>query len=273
MFARSRQAGRATAFALSILLWSASVSVASAHDSWLHAIEPVQPDGPVIVGLNSGMGFPALEQAVQADRLASASLACPGAPRAAIGPAEESGALRLAVRCAAPGLAVVDVALAPRTLTLSDDQVDHYLEEIAAGAEIRERWAAQSGRTPWEETYAKSARLALVIGDAPDARAWTEALGRRDELLPVTPWPAVRAAGGFALRLLADGRPVQGVAIGMRAAGVAQSTFAVTDADGTARFTLGSAGPVLFHSTQLAPAPDGKWHSRFVTLAFEIAPR
>lgn len=273
MFAKSRQADRATAFALSILLWSASASVASAHDSWLHAIEPAQPDGTLIVGLNSGMGFPALDQAVQADRLADASLACPGAPRAAIDPAAKRGALRLAVRCAAPGLAVVDVAIAPRTLTLRDDQVEHYLDEIAAGAAIRERWAAQRGRTPWEETYSKSARLALVLGDARDARTWTEALGRDDELLPVTPWSAVRAAGGFALRLLADGRPVQGVAIGMRAAGAAQSIFAVTDADGTARFSLGSAGPVLFHATQLEPAPDGKWRSRFVTLAFEIAPR
>jgi uncharacterized GH25 family protein len=250
----------------SLLAWG----VASAHESWLHAASArVAPGDVLLVGLNSGMAFPTLDHAVQRDRLDAAAIDCPGAPRAALRPDGDEATLRFALRCASQGIARLDVVLKPRNLTLRDAQIDEYLDEIGADAALRAQATAQRGKVPWTETYTKTARLVVAVGEGGSDDAWRTAAGSGDELVALTPWAALRAGEALAVRLLHDGQPVAGVAVGLRSAGETHSRFATTDADGVARFDAVRGGATLLHAVQLAADGDGNWRSRFVTLAYE----
>jgi hypothetical protein len=185
--------------------------------------------------------------------------------------AADSTSLRFEVRCANAGIAMVDVALQPRTLELRDDQVAEYLDEIGADVALRARWAEQRGKSPWVETYTKFARLGLAIGDAADDAGWRAASGRGDELVAQTAWSALRGGADLEVVLLHDGQPVGGIPVGLRTAGRKAAVFATTDAEGRVRFGAPGTGPVLLHATRLEAGQGGVWRSRFVTLAFEIA--
>lgn len=259
--------------ALAVLALGTSATVA-AHESWLHAASwRIAPGEALPVGLNSGMAFPRLDHAVQRDRLDSATLGCPGAKDVALQPSGDDPALRLDLRCAEPGLAWLDVVLAPRTLTLRDEQVDEYLDEIGADATLRAQAAAQRGKVAWIETYTKTARLVVAVGEGGSDARWLEPSGVGDELVALTPWDALHDGGALAVRLLRDGQPVPGAAVGLRSAGEPRSRFATTDADGVVRFDGVRAGATLLHATVLAADGDGRWRSRFVTLAFETPTR
>jgi hypothetical protein len=241
----------------------------SAHESWLHAAAArIAPGETLQVGLDSGMAFPQLDHAVQRDRLAAAALDCPGEPRAPLQPAD-AAELRFALRCASEGMARLDVVLKPRTLTLRDEQIDEYLDEIGADAALRAQATAQRGKVPWTETYTKTARLVVAVGEGGRDAAWRTASGSGDELVALTPWSALRDDGSLEVRLLHEGQPVVGVPVGLRSSGESRSRFATTDADGVARFTDVRAGATLLHATHLEADGEGRWRSRFVTLAFE----
>jgi hypothetical protein len=243
----------------------------AAHESWLHAEPAVaQPGVAVAVGLTSGMAFPKLDHAVARDRLDSAQLHGQGQPPTAVEPDRGRATLRLAVECAAQGLAMVSVSLQPRTLTLEDAQVPGYLDEIGAPAKLRARWDAQRGRSPWTETYTKSARLVLAVGDVVDVVDWPAATSIGVELVPVTQWAAVRAGEPLTMRLTVDGAPVAGQAIVLRGPAAQRPVIVATDAQGLARFTPTTHGPTLLHATLLEPAEGGRWSSRFVTFAFQL---
>lgn len=98
---------------LALLLVVSAVS-ARAHDTW---IKPrafrVAIGAPLVVDMTSGMGFPALDHAPEAERLATAKVRLQGRVHDIEGKARGSHALVLTARPRAAGIAAVYVLSRP----------------------------------------------------------------------------------------------------------------------------------------------------------------
>ncbi|HET6897504.1 MAG TPA: DUF4198 domain-containing protein [Vicinamibacteria bacterium] len=254
-------------------LWLAAAAVASAHDTWmLPRAFHVAPGATVRLGLTSGMAFPRDESAIKPDRVARSGMRLGGRTvplRAAAG----RHALALSGVAGPAGLATLFVELKPRTLDLTPEQVEEYLEEIGATETAGPKWRARKDRR-WRESYVKLAKSFVAVGDESDA-SWATPVGLSLELVPESDPSRLRAGQGLVVRVLLDGAPLAGQPVG--AVGPRGSVPArPTDETGRVRFDLDAAGPWLIRSTRLDEAGGAEplldWRSRFATLTFAVAP-
>ena len=82
---------------------------------------------------------------------------------------------------------------------------------------------------------------------------------------------SVAADGGQHFRLLQDGRPLAGQALELIAENASFGIWRRSDAEGVVTVPALPAGRWVLRGTHLSLAADGRWHSAFVTLAFEVA--
>ena len=103
---------------------------AGAHDLWLLAEEqPVPADAPLRLKAATGMRFPESLSAVTPDRVAGFWVVDAAGKRHEVGRARAEGKmLRASARVDAPGVALAALAIKPRTLELSADDFNEYLE-------------------------------------------------------------------------------------------------------------------------------------------------
>jgi uncharacterized GH25 family protein len=243
---------------------------AMAHDTWLlPARWQLAPGAAIQLELTSGMGFPALDSAVAADRLTANSLRLAGKDYSlATSPAPQ--ALQLSAVVAGEGIAVAWIASRERTLDLTAQEVEEYLEEIGAGGTIGRQWVA-SGRPAWRETYIKLAKTFVRVGDPTGDTTWGQPVGLLLELVPERDPTQVQAGDRFGVQLLWRGEPLADLAV-IAAAARGRPIEVTTDANGRAMFTMDRPGPWLIKATLIRPSErrPGEWESQFTTLTLEV---
>jgi hypothetical protein len=220
------------------------------------------------------MDFPNPETAVGAERLVARSMRLNGTITP-LEPLPRSGkTLQLATMASSPGLAALWIVTLPRTLDLTPDEVEHYLEEVGAWDTVGERWRRSGART-WRETYTKVAKTFVTVGEPRAGTSWNEPVGTPLELVPARDPADLVDGGELTLRLLGNGKPVPDLAVGAMAGSGAAPVLRKTDSGGQVSFRLDRPGPWLFRATLLRPAQarSGEWESTFTTLTLDVRRR
>lgn len=249
---------------------------AAAHDTWFAPLKPARPD-ELRLALTTGNRFPLQETGV--DRHALVAQGCrsaDGVLRALVPRRDAARALELALP--APGAAQTCWAqTAPLRLTLPPDKVALYLDEIRAPKAVRQRAAELAARgVPWQETYAKHARLQWRRpGPPPHAgphRAAPPSVPMALDIVPVSDRPV--AGEPWSATVLRDGEPLPHFDVELVHAGTGLGFWLRTDEAGRVQVRPSLAGDWLLRGTDLRPHPTERdaWESRFVTLAVQVAP-
>jgi hypothetical protein len=251
-----------------VLLGIAAALPALAHDTWLLPERASVPPGTeVALDLTSGMAFPALDSAIQADRVGRALCRLAGKTTPIVTKKTGAHSLELRTKLAAPGVATLAVVLTPKPIDLQPAEVAEYLDEIGASAAIRQAWTGMKEPKRWHEVYTKHSKTFVRVGDPAGDRSWSEPLGLGLEIVPEKD-PTVLAAGDeVPVRVLRKGKPVPGFTVGLVHEGEAKGLLKITDARGRVVFRLDQSGRWLLRGTDLRQASgNGSWESDFTTL-------
>lgn len=242
---------------------------AAAHDTWFAPL-PSPRASDTRLALGTGDRFPAQEFAIDPKYLARQG--CSSSARDQVDAMRPLLVTATALVLRAPVAARSCWAqLTPFQITLEADKVPVYLGEINASADLRATWAALQARgLPWQETYTKHARINLGEVSAQSAAPSGMAM---DMLLQAPPGP-VRVRDKVVVQVLREGRPLAGFNVELRSELSPLGLWHRTDAEGRVTLQPPLAGRWVLRGTDLALSasrPD-EWESRFVTLAFEVAP-
>jgi uncharacterized GH25 family protein len=247
---------------------------ALAHDTWLLARpSAVQPGTAVTLELTSGMAYPAPETAIKPERVSRAAVRLAGSTSDLEDRRSAAKFLRLTAKPASPGIATLWVELAPKSIDLTPAQVQHYLDEIGASAALRQAWTEMPEPRRWRELYTKHTKAYVRVGLPAEDRSWAEPVGMSLELVPEKDPTALRPGEVLPVRLLRNGAPVAGFAVGLVGPGSAHGILKTTDAEGRATFPIGRAGRWLLRTTHVrrSTKPEADWESNFTTVTFEVA--
>jgi uncharacterized GH25 family protein len=270
----SARRGRAFAAIAAVVLLAFAARPARAHDTWLLPTRShVEAGGPLTLAMTSGMAFPQSETAIDADRIARSGVRLGGKDSAFAGRQEGEQSLQLTTADQPQtGLATVWIVLKPRTLELTAEDVQHYLEEIGSPPAVVARWQAMPEPRRWRESYRKNVKTFVRVGEGIDDATWAQPVGAPLELVPENDPTSLRAGDKLTFLLLRNGQPAPGIAIGLVRAGETTATNQETDARGRTTFTLDRGGWYLARVTDLRPATgkDLDWESDFATLTFEV---
>jgi uncharacterized GH25 family protein len=272
MKSHRRQRGRVRFRKLAALL-ILFASAAPAHDTWVLPARPAVPTGSEIsLEATSGMGFPALDVAIQPDRISVARVRLAGRTGKIPRGTGTKHSLRLAVRPEGEGIACVWIESKPKSIDLKPDQVREYLEEIGALDTVGKEWSAAGSAGRWREIYTKHAKTFVAVGAADGDRSWAEPAGMRLEIVPEADPTRLRTKSDFSVRLLREGRPLPGFPVGMVQAGQKTGEVRKTDANGRVSFTPDRKGWILLRATDLrrAGSAEADWESDFATLTLRV---
>jgi Domain of unknown function (DUF4198) len=243
----------------------------AAHDTWF---QPAGRDaaGVQTLALGTGNQFPLQETPIGAEYLVASGCRAGSGERLLLEP------LRVGERALLLRTPPADAGLScwaqsqPFEITLAPKLVEGYLKEIAAPATVQAAWAAmRSQGIAWTERYAKHARIELP-GAAPRVAV---ASGMALDALPLGEVSAWRVGDTARFQVLRDGQPLPALAVEFRHERAPVGVWRRTDAQGQVELRLPLAGRWVLRGTELRAVPDapGRWDSRFVTLAFEVAVR
>jgi hypothetical protein len=255
-----------------VLVLSLAAGTATAHDTWFATL-PAMPGRPgaALLALGTGNQYPRQESGIDAHYLVSRGCRAAG-PQAARAAPLALKALRntpTSLVLQAPNQAATCWAqLTPFEVELAPDKVPVYLQDIQATQAIRETWAAMQARgLSWRERYVKHARIELGTPSmAPVAMDLDVALD--------TAGQPVRVGVPFSALALRDGQPLAGLALELRSEDSPLGIWRRTDAQGRITVAAPLPGRWVLRGVDLrvsATDPD-RWDSRFVTLAFDVAP-
>lgn len=256
----------------SILLVGVVLAVpAWAHDTWLLPTSRfVSPGATVDLDLTSGMAFPQLETAIKPDRVAKSGYRL-GGQTSTLQKQAGSKSLRLRAPLAKEGVATLWVGLAPKSIELKPDQVKEYLDEIGAPAAVRQAWQEQTPKR-WRELYTKHAKTFVRVGRPAADLSWGEPAGMALEIVPEKDPTQLSAGMELPVRVLRNGAPLPGFAVGLVRQGESQGTLRTTDAQGRIAFKVDRPGLWLLRATDLRKSArqDTDWESDFATMTFEV---
>lgn len=249
---------------------------AAAHDTWFEP-RPSARAGEARLALGTGNRFPRQEFSV-----GEASLQQRGcvtrdgaATRLALDAVRDTGpALLMRVRRSQSGSALSCWAQQqPFELEIEPDKVAVYFQEIRPNDAVRAAWTEMQSRgVRWKERYTKHARIELPGRSVSGVSSQPAGMGL--EILLDGTNAAPRAGDTVGFQVLRDGQPLPDLAVELRNDLSPLGFWGRTDAQGRVSFRVPLAGGWLLRGTDLRPSatvPD-TWESRFVTLAFRVAP-
>ena len=243
-----------------------------AHDTWLQGPKlPIASGSTVLFELTSGPSFPALDYAIEAERIEREGIRVGGLTRRFAARSRGKNALRLQAPLAVEGVAVAFVSLKPKALELKPAKVEEYLAEIGEWERLGPEWEGGRGKK-WREVYRKHAKAFLRVGEALGApSSWREPVGLELEIVPEGDPTLLRPGDVLPVVVLALGRPFAGFPIA--ASDGRERHFLRTDADGRAAFRFDRPGRWLIAGTWLRKTdkPDLEWESDFTTLTLLVA--
>ena len=255
-----------------VVLAVVAASVVCAHDTWILA-RPAVPEnrGAAVFDLTSGMAFPDLDHAITPDRVGRARIRVRGRSTDIRDMSGEAHSLVFRTPGNGSLLATIWVELKPKSIDLTPSQVAVYLDEIDAPSTVRKAWADRKPGTRWREVYVKHAKTFVGTAEADD-RSFALAAGMSFEIIPELDPTRLRAGDEISVRVLKNGAPISGLAIGAVREGDAHGTSLKTDAEGRVRIRLEHAGRWMLRATVLRVSGrrDKAWRSDFTTLTLEV---
>jgi len=249
-----------------------AVACAWAHDTWF-APRASTKANEVALMLGTGNQFPVLESGVGFEYLVRSGCRGDGLGRPIALQRVDDAPTALWLRAPAR----VDqplscwAQLSPFEVQLAPDKIAIYLKDIQASAAVREQWAQMSARgVPWKERYTKHARIELK----PDEGAALPVDMVMDVLLE-SPQRPLQQGQTLQFRVLRDGQPLPDFAVEMRNERSPLGLWRKTDAQGRVSIAAPLPGRWVLRGTdlRLSESEPDLWVSRFVTLAFDVAPQ
>jgi uncharacterized GH25 family protein len=263
---------RRAVHAVLVAMLSSWASTAAGHDTWLlPARFDLPAGGRIVLDLTSGMGFPTPGSSIQPNRLAATGLRIAGRKRPLDAGNPDKTALSLSVRTSGTGVATLWIATHPRTLTLTPAEVQEYLSEIGATADVESRWRRQQR---WRETYVKLAKTFVRVGQPSADQSWREPVGLALEIVPLADPTTLLVGRELPVRVLRDAKPLPRFSVSALSSATHEPIMRSTDGDGRAVFTLDRPGTWLLRGTLIEPSssPDADWQSLFATLTVRVEP-
>jgi hypothetical protein len=262
--------------ALSLAL---TLNTVTAHETWL-APAPDTDDGAAAWSMASGMRFGVGGTGIAAERIVrSRVLGSAGAVR----PLEVADERDDATVLTADGMAGVqcaEVVLAPRFLTLPEEKIELYFDELGASSAMRTAWRASPNPELWRETYTKFAKSIVRRGTPDhDSRAapgcWSRPLGHALEFMPDRDPTRLLAGDTLTVFVLLDGAPAGDQNVGIAHEGGDYAPLARSDDKGQVEFELARPGRYMVYGTRLERSnePGEDWRSDFATLTFSVDAR
>ncbi|MEO8880868.1 MAG: DUF4198 domain-containing protein [Gemmatimonadaceae bacterium] len=273
-----RCVGVLVALALTLVV----VAQAAAHDTWLITATMVARVGtPVRLDLTSGEIFPIDDFSIDPARVARAIVREGSFTRSLPRPAGTARTLRYLWSPKTAGVATLGIELKPKTLVLAPKLIEEYLGEIDADSTTRATWKSLGDGRKWTESYTKHAMTFVRVTPArPDSnwtadKRWSKPLGLGLELVPERDPTALRGGDTLFVRVLWQGSPLPGFAVGAFREGRSKAIFFRTDAKGRAGVVLDRGGRWLINGTKLRRSTSGEtvWESDFVTATLQVATR
>jgi uncharacterized GH25 family protein len=257
----------------SAVAFAALLSSTEAHDTWLLPDKfEVTPGTTVTLDLTSGMAFPKLESGPKPERVQEAKCRLAGQIIEVTQRIAAPNSLQLKGELAQAGVATLWVKLPSRTIDLTPDEVEHYLEEVSAPESLRKQWTEMKEPRRWRESYTKHQKTFVRVGDPMADGSWSEPVGTFLEIVPEADPTSVKPGDDFPVRVLKNGSPLAAFALNAVGAAEEKGETKKTDAEGRARFRLNKEGPWLLRGTDIRKATggDADWESDFVTLTLEV---
>ena len=266
---------RTSSFPATAAITLALGTAASAHDFW---IEPstysARAGEPVRIHLRVGESFKGEPVARNESRIEEFIAVGPSGPVKVIGRdgMDPAGFVRLDD----PGLWLVAYRSRPSPLELSASAFEQYLREEGLERVVDERRTRNESMSRGRERFSRSVKSLLRVGSSPSA-GYDRVLGMTLELVPEAD-PHTLAGGRLPVRLLHEGRPVEGaLVIAMRRTSDSDAGGNVvvrsrTDADGRIDVPL-TSGVWLVKAVHMERAKAGAgtdWESVWTALTFRV---
>ena len=248
-------------------------AIAFGHDTWIAPDRFTAKRGATItLHMTSGMEYPKLDHAIKPDRVARAVVIANGR-RTSLTPFSSGHSLDFRMRLRTTGGHVIAVDLSPKEIELKPEQVAEYLDEIGAGAALRDEWKNMPEPKRWREVYTKHAKTFVRIGNADEA--WRDAAGSTLEIVPLADPTSLRAGDTLTLQLLEDGKPLANFSVGVAHESDPKGTLQTTDGAGQTAVRLEKSGRYLLRATHVRRANrgDADWVSDFTTMTFTVGPQ
>ena len=205
---------------LSAMAFAALLSSTEAHDTWLLPDKfEVTPGAAVTLDLTSGMAFPKLESGPKPERVQEAKCRLAGQVLDFAQRIAAPNSLQLKGELPQAGVATLWVKLPSRTIELTPDEVEHYLEEVSAPESLRKQWTDMKEPRRWRESYTKHQKTFVRVGDPKADRSWSEPVGSFLEIVPEADPTSVKPGDEFPVRVLKDGKPLAAFALNAVGAG------------------------------------------------------
>jgi Domain of unknown function (DUF4198) len=253
-----------------------AAGAAFAHDTWFRAEALPAQRGDIVMALGTGNQFPVHEVAVHAAHLHRSGCRGAGGDTTALRRVADTPTALIVRAPMHDTVATCWAQLVPFEIELDADKVRLYLKEINAPRAVRDAWAQMCARgVGWKERYTKHARIELQsASQAASAPLHAKPVGMGMDVLLESGLQVIRAGDALVFQVLRDGAPLADFAVELRSDQHRLGIWRKTDAQGRVRITAPLAGKWVLRGTELRLAksvPD-LWESRFVTLAFEVAP-
>ncbi len=175
------------------------------------------------------------------------------------------------LRVGAPGFQVLGYESNATAVTLDPEKVGIYLDTEGLAP-----FFTGDRRQPMDDYFSRCAKALLFAGpgDPAAAKGFDRKLGFFLELIPEANPLALASGAGLPLRLLLDGKPLEGALISARGSLLPLSRLtARTDAAGRAVLPIAGSGVWLLNAVYLRPARSGEpatYESWWASLTFEI---
>lgn len=243
----------------------------AAHEFWIEPSTFEPPvDSVVRLGLRVGLGFDAEPVARDSKAIEAFFVAGPNGRQEVIGRDgfNPAGLFRVT----APGTLVVGYRSKPSPLKLDAAAFEKYLKEEGLERIVDAR--ARSGRSAADgvEVFSRSVKSLLLAGDGP-RDGHDRILGLTLELIPERHPAALPADGRMPLRLLYQGKPLEGALVVALSQASKPARQARSDRNGRVVLAVDS-GVWMIKAVHMVPAPAGSgadWESVWSSLTFKAS--
>jgi len=253
--------------------------VVQAHDTWLvpSAFRP-RPGTTVKLSVATSEAFPTSDGAAAPERIARFTVRTASGDEQVTGYAVDGKFLVGQAALPAAGHAMAVTETKSRLIVLEAPQFNEYIGHEELKDVIAARAAAGKTDTTGREMYRKIAKAALCVGPSQDDSVYARPFGLWLEIMPERSPCGLRVGDALTVRVLFQGKPIQGVHVAAGYEGVTGHSYPVwipTDKNGRATVKLDRAGAWFVRSLHMIPLegdPEAQWESAFTTLTVEVQP-
>jgi uncharacterized GH25 family protein len=253
-----------------------AVLPAQAHDTWLQRAQRQPGSGLLVLELATGARYPKPEGPIAGSRVAEAGCVDETGRRSSLAPrTEHETALELRARVGDARMAACWLELLAVEITLTPELVEEYFTEVRAPQAVRQAWAAQhKAGAGWREVYRKSTRIEAAVQPGAAPAQVAELRKPRGQPLELVPTGSEPLATGKTAEfvVLANGKPVPGLAVEFVPSRGPMGLWRQTDAQGRIQLTLPFGGEWLLRATtfEIPSNAQEPWRTRFGTLTVEV---